>query len=147
MLTVWDCALVLRGLADLGLERDAPPPGDDPAGAPARRLPRALLWRSLNGIPEGGLELLERILQVKSDQAELCLGLAWLRLAGPAGLRDARKGLALAERAVRLAPDDPLALSTQGVAYYRLGRFPEALAALTHADQMGRAAAEGAFPA
>ena len=48
----------------------------------------------------------------------------------PEGLRDVAAALPLAEKAVRLAPKSAHYLNTLGVAYYRAGRYREAVEAL-----------------
>ena len=80
--------------------------------------------------------LLEHILGVKPDQAELSMQLAWVYLTGPEKVRNAQKALALAQRAVHLATEEPLCWNTLGAAYYRLGRWRDALEALQKAAQL-----------
>jgi WD40 repeat protein/serine/threonine protein kinase len=46
-----------------------------------------------------------------------------------------QQALRLAETAGRLAPDNAAYLTTLGVAYYRVGKYPEALQTLTRSDQ------------
>jgi WD40 repeat protein len=46
-----------------------------------------------------------------------------------------RRGLAMAEEAARLAPDDSLILNTLGVGLYRAGEYARALEVLTRAEQ------------
>ena len=56
--------------------------------------------------------------------------LAWLYLTAPEALRDAKAALPLAEKAVRLKPGKAMYRNTLGVAYYRAGRYREAVETL-----------------
>jgi uncharacterized protein HemY len=58
--------------------------------------------------------------------ARACNDLAWVFATAPEPLRDPKRALELAERAVELGPHDPLIHNTLGVAYYRAGRYREA---------------------
>src|SRR5207237_34031 len=49
---------------------------------------------------------------------------------GPAGLRDPKEALALAERTVQLAPEERMYLNTLGVAQYRNGLDKQAVRTL-----------------
>jgi uncharacterized protein HemY len=51
-------------------------------------------------------------------------------LTAPEALRDVKAGLSLAEKAVRLAPENPHCRNTLGVAYYRAGRYRDAVETL-----------------
>jgi WD40 repeat protein len=62
--------------------------------------------------------------------ARVCNNEAWSLITGPEPRRDPAGALPLAERAVALAPDEPMCLNTLGVVYYRLGRYEPAAAAL-----------------
>ena len=53
--------------------------------------------------------------------------LAWAYLTAPEPLRDPSQGLATAEKATRLDPGNPAYRNTLGVAYYRAGRYREAI--------------------
>jgi serine/threonine protein kinase/WD40 repeat protein/lipoprotein NlpI len=56
--------------------------------------------------------------------------LARLFVTGPTELRDADKALPLVQEALRLAPNTMAYLNTLGIVYYRLGKYPEAIATL-----------------
>ncbi|MHB1556720.1 MAG: WD40 repeat domain-containing serine/threonine protein kinase [Isosphaeraceae bacterium] len=58
-----------------------------------------------------------------------------------------RLALQRAEVACRLLPFEGSYHTTLGMAQYRLGKYPEALATLTHADDLNRAALGGPVPA
>jgi serine/threonine protein kinase/WD40 repeat protein len=64
---------------------------------------------------------------VNPDNASACNALAWAYLTAPAELRDVKAAVPLAENAVRLAASDFHYLNTLGVAYYRAGRYREAV--------------------
>jgi WD40 repeat protein len=61
------------------------------------------------------------------NNAEACDGLAWAYLTAPVELRDVKAALPLAEKAVHLATGNTNYLNTLGVAYYRAGRYREAV--------------------
>ena len=79
---------------------------------------------------------LNYILKTVPDQAEFTNELAWIHVAGPEKLRDAKKALPLAQKAVDLAPNEPLCLNTLGVTYYRLGEWQKARDTLRKAAEM-----------
>jgi WD40 repeat protein len=64
------------------------------------------------------------------EKARFCNDLARLEVTGPEALRDAREAVALAERAVELTPGQWDYQTTLGIAYYRAGRYKDAVAAL-----------------
>jgi serine/threonine protein kinase/WD40 repeat protein len=134
---VWDLRLVRQRLAEIGLDWDAPP--HPLAGSPSEMKPleveillgdlsKPVLTREQNA--RQAIELYRSSLKRSPDDAETCNRLAWLYLTAPEPLRDVKAALPLAERAVRLAPGHELYGNTLGVAYYRAGRYQEALAAL-----------------
>jgi tetratricopeptide (TPR) repeat protein len=69
--------------------------------------------------------------------------LAWSLATGPAALRDPAQALALARKAVALAPGAAMYLNTLGVALYRTGQYAEAIPAL----EQSLAMAKGEFDA
>ena len=62
--------------------------------------------------------------------AAACNALAWAYLTAPEALRDVPAALPLAEKTVRLAPKPAIYRNTLGVAYYRAGRYREAVETL-----------------
>jgi tetratricopeptide (TPR) repeat protein len=62
--------------------------------------------------------------------AHACNCLAWAYLTAPEALRDVETALPLAKRAVRLASGNAAYRTTLGVAYYRAGRYREAVEVL-----------------
>jgi hypothetical protein len=130
---VWDLRRIRQRLAAMNLDWDLsplpPPPGD--ADKPVRlevdvgelTPARQLLARH------------RRALEANPDDATACNEMAWIFVAGPADLRNPKEALPLAQKAVRLTPNTHDYLHTLGVAYYRLGRWNEALATLQDAIQ------------
>jgi tetratricopeptide (TPR) repeat protein len=86
----------------------------------------------------------EESLRLKPDQPELVHELAWLCATGPPDVRNPDRALALAERAVALAPDRVDFRNTLGLAQYRSGRYREASATLQKNLEQGRGKADGA---
>jgi tetratricopeptide (TPR) repeat protein len=72
----------------------------------------------------------EKALELKPDQADLCNTLAWLLVAGPKELRDGKKAVPYAERAVKLASKNWYYHNTLGLALYRADRYQDAIAPL-----------------
>jgi WD40 repeat protein len=68
--------------------------------------------------------------KVNPNNALACNGLAWAYLTAPTELRDVKAALPLAENAVRLAASNTYYLNTLGLAYYRAGRYREAVKVL-----------------
>jgi WD40 repeat protein len=78
------------------------------------------------------------------DDPERLNAAAWATVAFPGATADAhRLALRQAETACRLSPDTGLYLTTLGVAQYRLGKYAEALATLTRADQINAKERDG----
>jgi serine/threonine protein kinase/WD40 repeat protein len=71
-----------------------------------------------------------RAIEAKPDAAWAYNELAWIYLTGPAALRDEKAAVPLAEKAVQLAPGNALFSNTLGVAYYRAGRYRDAVTTL-----------------
>ncbi len=76
-----------------------------------------------------------------------CNNLALRYLAGPQKQRDLKKALSLAQKAVKLWPNNCLCLNTLGLIYYRLGRCVEAMEKLERSlrDSKGETAAINLF--
>jgi tetratricopeptide (TPR) repeat protein len=72
----------------------------------------------------------EKALELKPDQADLCNNLAWLLVTGPKDLRDGKKAVPYAERAVKLAPTNGHYHNTLGLALYRAERYRDAITPL-----------------
>ena len=67
-----------------------------------------------------------------------CNNRAWELANGPGPRRDLERALALAQRAVELAPGEAIYLNTLGVVLYRTGRYAEAIATLERSLAAGR---------
>jgi WD40 repeat protein/tetratricopeptide (TPR) repeat protein len=72
----------------------------------------------------------EKLVELKDVTPMELNNLAWMLATGPPAERAAATALELAERAVRLAPEESVYLNTLGVAQYRAGRYREAIATL-----------------
>ena len=68
---------------------------------------------------------------------------AWILATGPIDQRDPERAVALARRAVELAPGQQMYLNTLGVALYRAGQYAEAISVL----ERSLAAGKGEFDA
>jgi tetratricopeptide (TPR) repeat protein len=132
---IWDLRAIRSRLKGMNLDWDWPefPPAatESPTAAPV-----AIEVRPGNLVKttptreqktRQTIERLRREIEGQPDSALLCNTLAWVYLTAPAPLRDVEAALPLAEKAVRLAPRDPLNRNTLGVAYYRAGRYREAV--------------------
>jgi tetratricopeptide (TPR) repeat protein len=73
------------------------------------------------------IERYRREVKANPNAAWACNELAWAYLVAPEGLRDVEAALPLAEKAVRLKPRSALYRNTLGAAYYRAGRYREAV--------------------
>ncbi len=69
----------------------------------------------------------QRAVAARSESAGAWNNLAWAYLTAPEPLRDPAQGLAMAEKAVRLDSGNAAYRNTLGVAYYRAGRYREAI--------------------
>jgi tetratricopeptide (TPR) repeat protein len=76
------------------------------------------------------IERSRRDFEANPGAAPACNELAWAYLMAPEPLRDAKAAVPLAEKAVRLAPENPNYRNTLGVAYHRASRYREAIEAL-----------------
>jgi WD40 repeat protein/serine/threonine protein kinase len=92
------------------------PPVDPPGPAPTREQ-----------TARRAIEQARRDVAAQPESAPSCNGLAWAYLTAPEPLRDVKAALPLAEKAVRLAPGNATYRNTLGVAYYRAGRYREAV--------------------
>ncbi len=72
---------------------------------------------------------------------------SWQIVCTPGGTAERyAQALRYAEAACRLEPENGNSLNTLGVAQYRAGRYPEALATLTRSDQIHAKTEEGSHP-
>jgi hypothetical protein len=124
---VWDLAAIRRQLETLGLEGPFLPA----AAATRRRVEVEVVPGEVapQDLRAESLEALARSWHVARDDLDSpveCNNRAWILLVGLPPFRDFERGLALARRAVALAPTDMTARNTLGVACYRAGQFREA---------------------
>jgi WD40 repeat protein len=137
-LYAWDLRLIHQGLKELGLDWDWPDfaPADPGRQAGTPRQVEVLLGEL--GTPTWSPEQKARqaiaryrpMVDAKPDDAEACNNLAWAYATAPEPLRDWKAALPLAERAVQRSPTNPVYRNTLGVAYYRAGRYREAVETL-----------------
>jgi tetratricopeptide (TPR) repeat protein len=79
-----------------------------------------------------------KALQLDPNHAGARNGLAWVLATCPdRKLRDPRRAVALAKRAVQLAPKEANSWNTLGAAHYRAGDFQSAIEALKKSTQLG----------
>jgi serine/threonine protein kinase/WD40 repeat protein len=144
-LRVWDLRLIRRHLAEMGLDWDAPAYPPDGAENPAVRPPtvevrpgkpnppalsREEKARQALAREEKARQAIERFrlaVRANPNDPSACNSLAWTYLTAPEPLRDVRAAVPLAETAVRVQRANPIYGNTLGVAYYRAGRYGEAV--------------------
>jgi hypothetical protein len=161
-LHIWDLHRLRQGLAQLGLDWDAPlyPPDAKPATVPApltltvdignvlERSKADELTAQANRQEQTheygkAIATLRQALAACPDHAAANNDLAWLLLTGPKEHRDPNAALPLAQKAVALAPSNSLLLNTLGVALYRCGQCAEAVPVLQKSLQAGAGRSDG----
>jgi serine/threonine protein kinase/WD40 repeat protein len=135
---VWDLRAIRARLKAMNLDWDWPEfplaPIKTPSSAPLTidvvpgDLAEPALTRERRA--RQAIERYRREFDVNPDTAPACNNLAWAYLAAPAALRDVEAAVPLAEKALRLAPENRFYRNTLGVAYYRAGRHREAVEVL-----------------
>jgi hypothetical protein len=130
---IFDLGAIRRQLREIGLDWDPPL---DPAAASDREPRRPLkvevdLGDLAAPKPEEQarqtIAHYRQMLEGKPVHPLACNNLAWAYLTAPAALRDAKSALSLAEKAVALTRGNAVYRNTLGLAYYRLGRYREAV--------------------
>ncbi len=137
-LYVWDLRLIRQQLKELGLDWDWPdfPPADHSIIVRKPRQVEVLLGdlgkpaKTREQKARHNIERYRRAIEANPDDAAACNNLAWQFVTAPEALRDVNAALPLAEKAVRLEPERALYRNTLGVAYYRAGRYREAVEVL-----------------
>jgi hypothetical protein len=135
---VWDLRAIRAHLKDMNLDWDWPAFPPDPTGKPdaapvtievlSGDLAQPALTREQKA--RQAIERSRRAVEASANAAWACNDLAWAYLAAPAALRDVEAALPLAEQAVRRASGNVNFRNTLGVAYYRAGRYREAVEVL-----------------
>jgi len=130
---VWDLRAIRQRLKAMGLDWNWPEfrPVDPkpPSLAKVEVLPGDLAKQSLTREQKArqAIEQYRRNAAADPNSAAACNDLAWVYVTAPEALRDVKAALPLAEKAVRLAAGNAMHRNTLGVAYYRAGRFREAV--------------------
>jgi eukaryotic-like serine/threonine-protein kinase len=135
---VWDLRLIREQLKTMDLDWDWPefapadPPGKAAPPLKVRVVPGDLATSALTREHKARRDIAcyRRAVEAKPDDAKACNNLAWVYLTAPEALRDVKAALPLAEKAVRLEPGNAVYGNTLGVAYYRAGRYHEAVKVL-----------------
>src|SRR5262249_11337702 len=135
---VWDLRQIREELRrmklDRGLTLDFPPEpkspnepalsvhiiGNDPATIATRRAEQAKF----------DVERYRQAWRANPDSAETCNDLAWAHVTAPPTVRDPEEMMTTAKKAALLEPHSSLYQGTLGAAYYRTGRYQEAVATL-----------------
>ena len=132
---VWDLRLIRERLKRMALDWEWPEfPPEDPQShsdrlAKIEVLPGDLAKPALSREQSARFAIarFRRDVEADPDNASACNNLAWAYLTAPVALRDLKAALPLAETAVRLANGNANYRNTLGVAYYRIGRYREAV--------------------
>ena len=135
---VWDLRLIRQHLAAMGLDWEALPYAPADSGSKAAEPPKvevrlgdpAKLALTREQMARQAIEQYRRAIETNPESAVVCNNLAWAYLAAPEALRDVKAAVPLAEKASRLAPENAVCRNTLGVAYYRAGRYREAVETL-----------------
>ena len=80
-------------------------------------------------VTQEAIERKRRALEANPNDALACNNLAWMYLTAPEALQDWKAALPLAQKAAQLDPG-PVVRNTLGLAYYRAGRYREAVETL-----------------
>jgi WD40 repeat protein len=131
-LHVWDLRAIRRQLKQMDLDWEWPEFGPaEPKAQAAKPVKVELITGDLRLTREQkarqAIDHYRHEVKVRPDDANACNSLAWAYLIAPAEMRDVKAAVPLAENAVRLAASDLNYRNTLGVAYYRAGRFREAV--------------------
>jgi serine/threonine protein kinase/WD40 repeat protein len=135
---LWDLRAIRTRLKEMNLDWDWPEFPPAPTGTTTATpvtievLPGDLAKPALarEQRAQQAIERYRREVEANPNAARACNNLAWAYLVAPEALRDVEAALPLAEKAVRLAPRPAIYRNTLGVAYYRAGRYREAVEVL-----------------
>ncbi len=142
---VWDLRTIRSRLKEMNLDWDWPefaPPADE--GFAAKPISVQVVHNDgsqpvLTPTQRAEQYLAEarRNFEANSESPANCNALAWAYLMAPEAQRDVPAAVRLAEKAMRLKPDDVQLRNTLGAVYYRAGRYREAADALqTNVDRL-----------
>jgi eukaryotic-like serine/threonine-protein kinase len=133
---VWDLRAIREQLVNMGLDWALPPypPALNVNESQPLRVEVELgdpvqVQRDREEAARQLIEQKRLALEANPNDAKASNDLAWTYLIAPAALRDWKAALPVAQKAVQLAPD-PMNRNTLGLAYYRAGRYPEAVQTL-----------------
>jgi serine/threonine protein kinase/WD40 repeat protein len=135
---IWDLRAIRTRLKGMGLDWDwpefPPAPTGNSAAAPVtiEVLPGDLAKPTLTREQRAKQDIkrYRREVEVNPNAAHAWNNLAWAYLAAPEALRDVEAALPLAEKAIRLESRNAVYRNTLGLAYYRAGRYREAVEVL-----------------
>jgi serine/threonine protein kinase/WD40 repeat protein len=135
---IWDLRAIRTRLKDMNLDWDWPEFPPAPTGYPVAEpatievLPGDLAKPApaREHRARQAIERYRREVEANPNAAQPCNDLAWAYLTAPEALRDMEAALPLTEKAVRLASGNTFYRNTLGVAYYRAGRYREAVEVL-----------------
>jgi serine/threonine protein kinase/WD40 repeat protein len=134
---IWDLSSIGRQLKALGLVEESPLYSGASEAAPPRVSDVELvsgdsliLTQNQMQSTRAEIESFHRGIAANPKDSGAYNGLAWLYATAPGPLRDTSQAVAMAQKAVQLAPQSPLCRNTLGVALYRAGRYREAIEAL-----------------
>jgi hypothetical protein len=131
---IWDLRAIRAGLKEINLDWDWPefsPAPIDQAGDKPLTIEVVLGDLAMPALTrdertQEAIKRYRRNLEITPDSARACNDLAWILISAPEKFRDAEEAVPLAEKAVRLDPN-PLHRNTLAVAYYRVGRYRQAV--------------------
>jgi tetratricopeptide (TPR) repeat protein len=130
---VWDLRAIRARLQEMSLDWDWP---DLPPAAPAPAPPvtiqvdagdPALAARAREQKARQYIARYRREIAASGKDARAHNNLAWVYLTAPESLRDVKEAVRLAEIAAQLEPGNAIYRNTLGMAYYRAGRYREAV--------------------
>jgi tetratricopeptide (TPR) repeat protein len=155
-LYLFDLATLRMDLRELGLDWDdspLPPISKDPTepihvtvdlgdiGRFAQLVDKAARLEQAKKNGEA-LAALREAIKIDPNDVQANNNLAWLLVAGPKELRDARAALELARKVAEHEPRHFLYLNTLGVALYRNGKYTEAISVLEKSLAAGRGSSD-----
>lgn len=126
---VWDLREVRARLKPMGLDWNWPEFEPEPPAGPVT-VAVAIDPPAVDLNARRKIERLRRAVEARPNSAYACNDLAWAYLTVPEPLGDVKAALPLAEEAVRRSPANVSFRNTLGVAYYRAGRYREAVETL-----------------